>query len=227
MHVSLLVLKLSTASERTTEVNLLCDISLLIKQQLKTNVTVISPLRIERNEQELDPQILKNGRIIVFQFMKPISYNSNRNDNYTKFIIKTEQHYNLLKTFKIKEAYYIFVALNNISEIISNRNDFIKYCIALDSHKIPTDITLNQRTRVLRMVKSSLAPKIEISGKRKFGAVSNLMTLDVLCNQFVKGLAGITSGNLMPLRSFMKNSNSQHIYFIHICTDSRCRLIGV
>jgi hypothetical protein len=216
-----LVLKLSTASERTTEVNLLCDISLLIKQRFKPNVTVISPLRIERNEQERDPQKLRNGRIIVFQFKKPISYTSDRNDNYTKFIIETEQHYNLLKTFKLKEAYYIFVALNNISEIVSNRKDFIKYCIALDVHKIPIDITLNQRTRVVRMVKSSLAPKMEISGKRKFGAVSNLMTLDVLCNQFVKGFAGITIGpNLMPPRNFTKNINSQHTYFIHISTDS-------
>jgi hypothetical protein len=212
---------LSTANERTIEVNLLCDISLLIKQQFKTNVTVISPLRIERNEQQLDPQILRNGRIIVFQFQKPISYTSDRNDNYTKFVIKTEQHFNLLKTFKIKEAYYIFVGLNNISEIISNRKDFIKYCIALDIHKIPTDIMLNQRTRVVRMVKSSLAPKLEITGRRKFGAISNLITLDELCNQFVKGLAGITiRPNLPPLRSLMKNCNSQHTYFIHLSTDS-------
>ena len=211
---------MSTASERTTEVNLLCDISLLIKQQFKTNVTVISPLGIERNKQHLDPETLRNGRIIFFQFKKPISYTSDRNDNYTKFIIKTEQHYNLLKNFKIKEAYYVFVALNNINEIISNRNDFMKYCIALDSHKLPTDITLNQRSRVVRMVKSSLAPKMEISGKRKFGAVSNLLTLDVLCNQFVKGLAGFTLGpNIMPLRSFTKNNNSQHTYFIHLSTD--------
>lgn len=208
-------------SERTTEVNLLCDISLLIKQQLKTNVTLISPWGIERNEQQPDPQILTNGRIIVFQFKKPISYTSDRNDNYTKFVIKTEQHYNLLKTFKLKQAYYIFVALNNISEIISNRNDFIKYCIALDIHKIPTDITLNQRTRVVRMVKSSLAPKMEISGKRKFGAVSNLTTLDILCTQFVMGLAGITiRPNQMPLLSAMKNSNSQHTYFLHISGNS-------
>ena len=71
------------------------------------------------------------------------------------------------------------------------------------------------------MVKSSLAPKMEISGKRKFGAVSNLMTLDVLCTQFVMGLAGISiRPNLMPLRSFTKNSNSRHTYFIHISTDS-------
>jgi hypothetical protein len=208
---------LGTASERTTEVNVLSDISLIIKQRFKTNVTIISPLRIERNEQQLDPQILRNGRIIVFQFF---SYSSNRNNNYTKFIIETEQHYNLLRSFRNKQDFYIFVALNNVSEIISNRNDFLKYCIALDIHKIPTDITLNQRTRVVRMVKSSLAPKLEIAGKRKFEAIPNLITLDELCNEFVKGIAGITPGpNLMPLRSFM-NTYSQHIYFIHLSTDS-------
>jgi hypothetical protein len=214
---------LGTASERTTEVNILCDISLIIKQRFKTNVTIISPSRVERNEQGSGPltQILRNGRIIIFQFKKPFSYASNRNNNYIKFIIETEQHYNLLKSFRPKQAFYIFVALNNVSEIISNRNDFIKYCIALDIHKIPTDITLNQRTRVVRMVKSSLTPKMEIAGKRKFGAVSNLMTFDELCNEFVKGIAGITPGpNLMPLRMFMKNNNSQHTYFIHLNSDS-------
>ena len=72
-----------------------------MKQRFKTNVTIISPSRIERNEQEFDPltQILRNGRIIVFQFLKPYAfYKSNRNDNYTKFVVKTEQHYNLLRT---------------------------------------------------------------------------------------------------------------------------------
>ena len=214
---------MGTASERTTEVNVLSDISHIIKQRFKTNVTFIFPARIQRNEQEFDPvtQILRNGRIVVFQFLKPYSYTSDRNDNYTKFVIKTEQHYNLLRTFRLKQAYYIFVALNNVSEIISNRNNFLKYCIALDIHKIPTDITLNQRSRVIRMVKSSLAPKLEIAGKRKFGTISNLITLDELCNQFVKGLVGITAGpNLVPLRSFRKNTNSQHTFFIHLGTDS-------
>jgi hypothetical protein len=135
---------------------------------------------------------------MVFQFKKPISYTSDRNDNYTKFIIKTEQHYNLLRSLRNKQAFYIFVALNNISEIKSNR----------------TDITLNQRSRVLRMVKSSLAPKMEIAGRRKFGTISSLVTLEELCNQFVTGLAGSVTAvpNLPPLRSFMKNNNSQHTY---------------
>ncbi len=223
IRASTLWLKFGTASERTTEVNILSDLSLIIKQRFKTNVTIISPARIERNEQGLDPltQILRNGRIIVFQFMKPYSYTSNRNNNYTRFIIGTEQHYNLLRSFKLKQAFYIFVALNNISEIISHRDYFLKYSIALDIHKIPIDITLNQRTRVVRMVKSSLAPKLEIAGKRKFGAISNLVPLEELCNQFVKGFAGITARpSLVPLRSFIKNINSQHTYIIHLNADS-------
>jgi hypothetical protein len=148
IRASTLRLKLGTASERTTEVNILSDISLIIKQRFKAHITIISPARIERIEQGLDPltQTIRNGRIIVFQFMKPYSYTSNKNNNHTRFIIETEQHYNLLRSFRLKQAFYIFVALNNISEIVSNRNDFFKYCIALDIHRIPTDITLNQRT---------------------------------------------------------------------------------
>jgi len=103
------------------------------------------------------------------------------NYNYIKFIIETEQHYNLLRSFRPKQAFYIFVALNNVSEIISNRNDFLKYCIALDIHKIPTDITLNHRTRVVRMVKSSLAPRMEIDGKRKLLMSLPQVHQDLLC----------------------------------------------
>jgi len=77
--------------------------------------------------------------------LKPYSDTSNRNNNNTKFIIETEQHYNLIKSFRLKQAFYISV----------------------------------------------------------------------------KGLAGITAGpGLVPLRSFMKNTNSQHTYFIHLGTDS-------
>jgi len=70
------------------------------------------------------------------------------------------------------------------------------------------------------MVKSSLAPKMEIANKRKFGALSDLITLDDLCNEFVKGIAGITLGpNLTPLRGFMNKNHSQHTYFIHLNSD--------
>jgi hypothetical protein len=62
-------LKLGTASERTTDV--LFDMSLIIKQRSKTNVAIVSPAKVGRYEQESDPlaQILRNGRIIIFQFV--------------------------------------------------------------------------------------------------------------------------------------------------------------
>jgi hypothetical protein len=64
-------LKLGTASERTTEVNILFDMSLIIKQRSKTNVTIVSPAKVGRYEQGSDPlaQKLRNGRIVIFQFV--------------------------------------------------------------------------------------------------------------------------------------------------------------
>jgi hypothetical protein len=45
--------------------------SLIIKQHSKTNVTIVSPAKVGRYEQGSDPlaQILRNGRIIIFQFV--------------------------------------------------------------------------------------------------------------------------------------------------------------
>jgi hypothetical protein len=55
---------LGTGNERTTEVNVLSDISLMIKQRFKTNVTTISTLRVEGNAQGFDQEISRNGRIV-------------------------------------------------------------------------------------------------------------------------------------------------------------------
>jgi len=218
---------LDIAGERTSEANILCDISQIIKRQIKTNVTVISPMTLERKQRVFDTltPLSFNGQIIILQFMKPYSYTSGRNNNYTKFIIQTEQHKCLLQCFRPKQVFYIFVALNNVYEIISNRDNFVKYCIALDIHGIPKDIILEQRTRVVRMVKSSLTPKLEITNKRKFTDISNLMMIDELCNQFIKGIAGIPIGpSLVPPEGIIENinkwTNSQHTYIFHLNSDS-------
>jgi hypothetical protein len=70
-------------------------------------------------------------------------------------------------------------------EIISNRDNYTKYWVTLDIHDIPAGIDLDQKTRVIRMVKSSLSPKLEISRKRKFEDIANLMTIEELSNHFV------------------------------------------
>jgi hypothetical protein len=201
-----------------TEANILCDISFSIKQRYRTNVTIIPLSRIDEVI-----NIMTKGPIIIFQFNKPYSYSSDRNINYTKFVIETSQHQALLQNFKPNQAFYVFVALNSLAEIISNRKDLMKYCIALDVHSVPTDNPLDQKTRVIRMVKSSLSPKLEIAGRRKFRGVENLMSLNELSSRFIKGLAGIiTQPGSVSITSFMVNYKSvtQHMYAIHLGTES-------
>jgi hypothetical protein len=63
-----------------------------------------------------------------------------------------------------------------------------------------------------------LAPKLEIAGKRKFGAVSNLITLDVIYNQFVKGLVGITAVMSISTLDFSQQIklDSCHDFYLHL-----------
>lgn len=201
-----------------TEANILIDISFSIKQRYKTNVTIIPVSRTN----DINNLIIK-GPFIIFQFNKPYPYSSDRNINYTKFIIETKQHQVLLQSFKPNQAFYIFVALNSMSEVISNRENFMKYCIALDIYSIPADINLAQKTRVIRMVKSSLSPKLEIAGRRKFDPIGNLLTLEELSNHFIHGVAGIIGQpGLIPITSFAENfkSTTQHMYAILLGTES-------
>jgi hypothetical protein len=200
-----------------TEANILIDISFSIKQRYRTNVTIIPVSRIDDVT-----NLLTTGPIIIFQFNKPYSYSSDRNINYTKFIIETKQHQALLQRFKPNQAFYIFVALNSLSEIISNRKDLMKYCIAIDIHNIPTGKYARQKTRVIRMVKSSLCPKLEIAGSRRFEAISKLLALKELSSQFIKGLVGIIMRPGLPIDTFMEKFESitYHMYAIHLRTES-------
>jgi hypothetical protein len=204
------------SSATMTEANIIIDISFSIKQRYKTNVTIIPVSRIDDIT-----NLLTTGPIIIFQFNKPYSYSSDRNINYTKFIIETKQHQALLQRFKPNQAFYIFVALNSLSEIISNRKDLMKYCLAIDIHNVPTDNHAGQKTRVIRMVKSSLYPKLEIAGARRFEAISKLLTLEELSSQFIRGLVGIIMRPGLPVDTFMENESvTHHLYAIHLGTES-------
>jgi hypothetical protein len=75
--------------------------SLIIKQRSKTNVTIVSPAKVGRYEQGSDPlaQILRNGRIIIFQFVGHYSYGQ----RWAKANEDTlpECHVKPLKTFQL------------------------------------------------------------------------------------------------------------------------------
>jgi hypothetical protein len=201
-----------------TEANILIDLSVAMKQRYRTNVTVIP---FSRTEDFVN--ILTAGPIVIFRFSKPHSYSSAKKVNFTKFIFETKEHEALLRSFGPNQAFYIFVALNRFSEILSNRKDFMKYCIALDIHKVPRNISLNQRTRVIRMVKSSLTPKLEIAGEKRFEPIPQIVTLEELCNQFIRGVAGIIARpGSVPKERFVENFKgvTHHTFALHLGTES-------
>lgn len=84
-----------------------------------------------------------------------------------------------------------------------------------------------QKTRVARMVKSALAPKLEIADPRKFEVASNLIPLDVLCGQIVEGRKGMVVPRLLGKRTgkdkiddIKKILSLKHTYFLHLTTAS-------
>ena len=197
------------------ESNILLDISFTIKYRYRTNVTIIPFSRTNEIT-----NALATGPIIVFQINKPYPYSSDRNSNYTRFKFETEQHTALLQTFGRSEAFYIFVALNRLYEIVSNRKDMVKFCLAVDIHNIPKNTA--QKTRTVRMVKSSLSPKLEISVNRRFADIEKLLTIEELSNLFVRGIAGINAKSILARSGLVENFENlaQHMYALHLGTES-------
>jgi hypothetical protein len=201
-------------STKITEANILINLSSLIKQRYQTNVNIIPASRKDDFN-----NLFLNGPIIIFQFNKPSSSSSNKNNNYTKFIIEIKQHNELMQIFKPGQAFYIFVALTTLSETILDS----KRTVVVDIHNIPADNHLIQKFRVIRMAKSSLSPKLQVSQRRKFEAITNIMTLDELSNYFIKRFPGIASlSQLLRFNSFTEvfRSVTQHMYCVIIGTES-------
>lgn len=142
---------------------------------------------------------------MVLQFKKPHSYSSKKKSNFVRFIIETGQLQVLLNNFKPGEAFYVFVALSQIKEIINNRHNLLKFGIALDIYDVPQ----LHKTRVARMAKSGLVPKLEVADPRKFQDATNLIPLENLCNQFVTGHKGITVGRILEISMNLKEKDSR------------------
>ena len=105
------------------------------------------------------------------------------------------------------------MASNNLSGIILNK----KLWVSLDSGN-----NTAQKTRIIRMGSSYLLSKLEISRKRRFEIITNLMTLEELTNCVIKSVAGIaTLPELKRFNSFMESFESvtQHMYSIVIGTE--------
>ena len=175
---------LHETSEKTIENNVLSDISNFIQNKMHRQVTIISPTQKEELTLGFDDIIegLPPGCTLAFQFKRPYPYSSKRHSNFAKFVINTLQLQTLLGNFFQGEAFYVFVPLPTTQEIVRNRSNLLALSLALDIYDVPKRTKTTQKTRVVRVTKSSLSPNLEIADPRKFDKVEKVLTLENICN---------------------------------------------
>lgn len=205
-------------SERTIENNVLIDLSNWIRFHLHRQVTIISPTQRQERFFGFDDIIegLPPGITVALQFKRPYPYDSRRLSNFAKFIIDTSQLQILLGHFNTREAYYVFVPFPTTNEVISNRSNLLNAGVIVDVHDVPNATKTTQRTRVVRVPKSSLTPSITIADPRKFEE-ANSKSLKQWCNSlenknFFKGISYARDRRKKPLKI-------RNIYYLHISSE--------
>jgi len=204
-------------SEKTIENNVLADISQVIRSRLHRQVTIISPTQRQERNLGFDDIIegLIPGITVALQFKRPYSYNSGRLSNFAKFIIDTSQLQTLLRHFYPNEAYFVFVPFPTTNEIIRNRSGLLNAGVVVDVHDIPNAGKTTQRTRVVRVPKSSLTPSVTIADPRIFEE-TKAKSLKQWCNslenrKFFKEF-GYRNKGPEPLKI-------RNIYYLHISRE--------
>lgn len=204
-------------SEKTIENNVLIDLSNFIQRHLHRQVTIISPTQRQEKSLGFDDIIegLPPGITRVFQFKRPYPYESKTFSNFAKFIIDTSQLQVLLSRFNPSEAYFIFVPLPTTREVIRNRPNLLNIGVSLDVYNVPNPTKIAQRTRVVRVSKSSLSPSVQVADPRKFEPASAKSLKDwclSLDRIFVDKSYRSQDKERKPLKI-------RNLYFIHISAE--------
>lgn len=207
---------INETSEKTVETNILADISLWIRFFLHRQVTIISPTQWQERNLGFDEIIegLPSGITMALQFKRPYPYSSTRFSNFARFSIDTNQLQWLLGHFQPGEAYYVFVPFPTTREIINNRNNLLRSGVVVDVHHIPNARKTVQRTRTVRVSKSSLSPSVMVADPRVFEetkAKSIIDWCDTLRNR------NFDRGEIIGLQKNDDKSKAvKNLYYLHI-----------
>jgi len=190
---------LRETSEKTTELNILSDVTKMVEQLSGRTVTLIAPTQNQEKSLGFDEMLegLPSGRIIAFQFKRP--YSMTRPQGCTRFLIDTQQLQRLLFNFYRKTAYYVFVPYPYNSDIIQNRNTLLIDSMSIDAYDIPRASKIRQKTRTVRFYRSSnaglmllgLPANLEIADPRVFEKMEKAQDLKSICKKFAEGEIGL------------------------------------
>jgi hypothetical protein len=206
-------------SERTIEANVLADIVYFIQHNFARRVTVISPTQNQEVVLGFDASFegLPAGRVLCLQFKRPHAYHSGENADFARFYIDTNQQQTLLGNFGPGEAYYVFVPLPEVREVVANRANLLQIGVALDIYGVPNPGKTSQKSRTVKVAKNPLVPGVRVADPGVYEEASELYTLDQLCKKV--GDDGATAGIREVSRDRMKlklGRRTNNSYLIHV-----------
>lgn len=187
---------LRETSEKTTEINVLSDVTSFIERYSRRKVTIIAPTQNAEEDLGFDEIIedLPSGRTIALQFKRPYSLPSIA--GCTRFYLDTNQLGKLLDNFSPREAYYVFVPYPFTLDFIHNRMSLLQDSITVDPYDIPKARKTSQQTRTLRYyrnacIKGRILNGIEIADPGIYEKVEKTNTLMIICKRLIEEEIGI------------------------------------
>jgi hypothetical protein len=215
---------ISDTSERTIEANILADIVHHVQSNFGRRVTVVSPTQNQEILLGYDATFegLPGGRAIFLQFKRPYAYRSRKNANFVRFYLDTTQQQTLLRNFGPGEAYYVFVPLPEVREVVANRANLLQIGVALDVHGVPNPGKTSQKSRTVKVTKNPLVPNIQIADPREYEEATKVYTLRNLCENVgsdepTAGIRGLTQ----EVRKLELGKRTRDSYLVHVANERR------
>lgn len=219
---------LRETSEKTTEINVLSDVTSFIEQHSQRKVTIIAPTQNDEKDLGFDEIIedLPFGRTIALQFKRPYCLPSIK--ECTRFYIDTNQLGKLLDNFSPREAYYVFVPYPFTSDFIHNRLSLLHDSITVDPYDIPNARKTSQQTRTLRYYHNVCArgrcvSRIEIADPRVYESVEKTNAVMTICKRLIEGEIGVQTplSKDIPRPKIEKRKHPSKLFYVHLSSDNQ------
>jgi hypothetical protein len=216
---------LRETSEKTTEINVLSDVSSFIERRSGRRVTIICPTQNDEKDLGFDDIIegMPAGQVIAFQFKRPLP--TKRDPDCTRFIVDTEQLQKLLDNFSRDEAYYVFAPYPLNADIVRNRRSLLQESEGVDVYDIPKGRKISQGSRTVRYHRyvdsaGNRFSEIEITDPRTYEKIERKSSLESLSKRLIEGEIGIR----LPAEDRKRTEKKKHVrlrklFYIHLSRE--------
>lgn len=215
----LLQFSLTETSEKTTEINTLSDLTILIENLSGRRVTIVSPTARDERKLSFDEIVegLAPGRLLAFQFKRPLAM---RRPKCVKFVVDTNQMQTLLGNFLPRQAYYVFVPYPLNRDMMRNRRNILRDAIGVDVYNIPNARKISKRSRTVRYCSVGSSSNLMITDPRTYQTIETGESLESLAKKF----SGRQIGMRLPLtekrkKAIERKRQPRKMFYLHLALE--------